>query len=68
MRVTTRRGDTKFLECQHCGKRASKEKSRDAIWLEPNPGFVASLDDQRHAGIAATLTPFPPERGRRLQR
>jgi hypothetical protein len=66
MRYVTRRADVKYLECDSCGRRARKEKSRDPEWSKPNDGFVTSLDQSRHAAIAPTLFPFPPTRGRRV--
>ncbi len=66
MREVTRRGLVRYRECPNCGKRARKEESRDPIWLPPSESFVAAHNDQRHAAVAPTLTPFNAARGRRL--
>jgi hypothetical protein len=66
MRVTTKRGDTRYLECGACGRRAQKTASRDAEWSPPSQAWLAMLDDQRRNQIIATLAPFSRARGRRI--
>ncbi len=65
MRLTTKRGDVRYLECDSCGRRARKEPSREPIWSEPSESFIASHNDHRRVQVPTPLAAFTVARGSR---